>query len=289
MLPIPAITCWSSSNGLRRVDRRRSTAPQLVGARDRRRAGRGRAGRPRAARRRRARGRRRPSRRTSAGRRTARLGRSPRWSTTWVCSGRSAPGSTSSSWPVMRRWTINASPESSGIEQVLAAAPGGDEGGAGETVDQRLARRPPHRSLTPDLDALDAPADDEALQPAPDGLDLRQFRHRWQVGVASRSTVSTASSSAPASATSVRAPPPPPLLGGALRASLAGPEHRSADRHGGEEALLVVGALLGDVVQRRRPCRRAAISSCSVVLKSSSSSRSAVASTRSAISASTNS
>ncbi len=33
MLPIPAITCWSSSNGLSVVDRRRSNAAELVGAR----------------------------------------------------------------------------------------------------------------------------------------------------------------------------------------------------------------------------------------------------------------
>ena len=63
-------------------------------------------------------------------------------------------------------------------QQVLAAAPGGDERGAGEPVDQRLARRPPHRPLPADLDALDAPADDEPLEAAPDRLDLGQLTAR---------------------------------------------------------------------------------------------------------------
>ena len=62
-------------------------------------------------------------------------------------------------------------------QEVLAAAPGGREGGAGEPVDQRLARRAPDRPLAADLDPLDSSSDDEPLETSPDGLDLRELGH----------------------------------------------------------------------------------------------------------------
>ena len=56
-----------------------------------------------------------------------------------------------------------------------------DDRGAGQAVDQRLARGAPHGALAADLDPIDAPADGEPVEPAPDRLDLGQLGHQLAV------------------------------------------------------------------------------------------------------------
>ena len=62
-------------------------------------------------------------------------------------------------------------------QQVLAAAPGVDDGGACQAVDDSLSRRAAHRPFTADLDALDGPSDQSDVEPAPHRLDLGQLGH----------------------------------------------------------------------------------------------------------------
>ena len=159
MLPMPAITCWSSSSGLSRVRRPASSGLQRRRRRGRRRAGRRRGGPARAARRRRGRGRTRRPRRTCADRRTTAprpaSRREPASARRGCAAGAARPPAASSSWPVIRRCTITVSPVSSGSSRYLPRRLGGED------------RRPVSPSITawadvrrtvrspPDLDPLD--------------------------------------------------------------------------------------------------------------------------------------
>ena len=185
MLPIPAITCWSSSSGLRRVDRRRSTAPSCVRRRvvdERVETEAGHLGEldvdvvgvehdhlaERA----------RVDEQQSDGPASASPG-GRRCSTTWVCGGRGAPGLDEQQLAGHAQVDHQHVAGVERAQQVLAAAPGGDERGPGEAVDQGLPRRAPDGALPADLDALDRAARRRgAVEPAPNGLDLGQLRHR---------------------------------------------------------------------------------------------------------------
>ena len=158
----------------------RRAAPAGWSRRGRRRAGRGRVGPARAARRRRGRGRTRRPRRTCGGRRTTAPRRVRRTSASDDVGVRRAGG------PGGRQQQLAGHPQVdhhrvAGVEraqQVLAAPPGVEDRRPGQAVDDLLGRRAPHRALAADLDRLDRPADDPRGEPPPDGLDLRQLRHR---------------------------------------------------------------------------------------------------------------
>src|SRR5262245_33054119 len=122
MLPRPATACWSSSTPLIGRARPSSRARSIERVSSSTRGS----------------GPRRPSSGTST---AARAGSntttspnvrgstnhssSPPLSTmaTWVCGGRGAPAVASRSWPLMRRWNMTASPESSGATRYLPRRP----------------------------------------------------------------------------------------------------------------------------------------------------------------------
>ena len=79
---------------------------------------------------------------------------------TCVCAGRGAPPAASSTWPLIRRWIITESPESSGSSRYLPRRSRREHDRVGQPVDQRLARRPAHDPLTADLHPHDPPTDD---------------------------------------------------------------------------------------------------------------------------------
>ena len=158
---------------------------------------------------------------------------------------------TSSSWPVMRRWTIKHVarverdsrylPRRSAAVSVVPVSPSIS---ACRDVRRTVRSRP---TSTPSIDRPTT----ELVQPAPNGLDLRQLRQRStsrrqrRSGVGSRPL--TELSGEAAGRRGGR-----PLLGRPLERPRP---HRARCRPhgtGGEEALLVVGTLLGDLVHRLR-------------------------------------
>src|SRR5215217_2281931 len=120
MLPMPAITCWSSSSGLSRVRRPASRAPSTTGS-----SPSASGSTPRLA----SSG---SSTSTWSGSNTttspnvrgstnhsSSAGAPDSTSTTWVWAGRTAPAGANSSWPLIRRCTIIVSPVSSGHSRYL--------------------------------------------------------------------------------------------------------------------------------------------------------------------------
>ena len=89
-----------------------------------------------------------------------------------------SPAGLTSTRPLIRRWIIRSSPVSRAHRMYLPRRPIDVTVVPVRPSISACARRPTHRSLATDLDALDATADDERHQPAPNGLDLRQLRHR---------------------------------------------------------------------------------------------------------------
>ena len=153
MLPIPAITCWSSSSGFsarfavpnaaaapagsngsaigstpERGPARAARRPHVVGVEHDHLAERARVDEPHLA-----------DRRRDA---------SPRG----CGAARGAPAAASSTWPLMRRWIISVSPESSGSSRYLPRRSAAVDDGVGEPGDQRLAGRAAHRALPADVD-----------------------------------------------------------------------------------------------------------------------------------------
>ena len=147
---------------------------------------------------------------------------SSRCITTWVCGGREARPAATSNLPVIRRWIIISSPVSSGRQEVLPTPVGSDDRGSRQSVDDRLCRRAPHRSEPADLDPFDPPADGEAGEAPPDGLDLWQFGHasfRIRIGQAGIQTAvkrrrarRSASEAAICSAAFFERPSPSPMM-----------------------------------------------------------------------------
>lgn len=58
-------------------------------------------------------------------------------------------------------------------QQVLPAAVGGDDRGAGQTVNHGLTRRAPNRPFASDFDTIDAAANYKPLKTAANRLNLR--------------------------------------------------------------------------------------------------------------------
>ena len=243
MLPMPAITCWSSSSGLSRVRRPASSARSVDRRRGRRRAGR----RPR---------------RASSGSSTSTwsgsntttspnvrgstnhsssAGSPDSASTTWVCGGRGDPAGASSSWPVIRRWTISVSPVSSGSSRYLPRR------SAASTV------APVSPSMTCWADVRrtvrSRPTSTRSIVPPDDP------RRRGRAG-RSRPRAAQAPARGESASSRAHGRRGRGLLGRLLRAAGALAEHRAVDDHRGEEPLGVVGPLGPRDVLRRRPAAR---------------------------------
>ena len=201
------------------------------------------------------RGRTRRPRRTCAGRRTTAPGSpSSRCSTTWVCGGRggAAVGDQQlAAHPQVDHQLV------AGVEreqEVLPAPVGGGDRRAGQAVD-RLPARDVRRTVRsrPTSTAFDAPADDEAVEAAPDRLDLGQLGHRSiETGVRRRRAGRTPRTR-PCSAGFFERPSPSPTM-------------RPSTHDRGEEALGVVGPLGAHDVDGRAEAVAVRASSCSARL-----------------------
>ena len=80
----------------------------------------------------------------------------------------------------MPRWAVSASPESSGSHRYLPAALRPRRTVRPSSSARKSSapgRVPAHRARVGDLDPLDDPADDAALEAAAHHLDLGQLRH----------------------------------------------------------------------------------------------------------------
>src|SRR5215207_3213264 len=223
MLPTPAITCWSSNSGLRRVRRPASTACSVIGSRPSRSgsmpifassgsststwSGSNTTTSPNV---------RGSTNHSSSG------GDPDRRSTTCVCGGRSEPTGASSSWPLIRKCTISSSPVSSGRSRYLP-------------------RRSAARILAPVRPSVTC------------CLDVRRTVRSRPTSTASmtrpitrsanpRRTVSTSGSSGTGGVELGAGVGRRGLLGRLLRTPGALTDHGAVDDDGGEEQLGVVGA-----------------------------------------------